>query len=162
MLSVVQWLLELRILRAKQGRKMSHILFVKVLPLAQQRFSPCKKKKKEVLVSHSDVLLMLWATLVIKDPVTACSEVLLAKTCVHVRLQSQGIARKPNSPLRSGINPHLTQAVVTNACRGRGAPRGKTLTFLVLQEHTFALSLLNSASLGRSPSGAGCWGASGG
>lgn len=109
-------------------------------------------------MSHPDIFLMLWATLVIKDPVTACSAVLLAKRCMHVRLQSQGIARKINSPLRSGINPHLTQAAMTNACWGRGAPRGKTLVFLVLQEHTFALPLLNSASLGHSPFGAGCWG----
>lgn len=113
-------------------------------------------------MSHPAILLMLWAVLVIKDPVTACSAVMLAKRCMHARLQSQGIARKLNSPLRSGINLLLMQTGMTNAGWGRGAPRGKTLIFLVLQEHTFALSLLNSDSLHCSPFGTGCWGASGG
>lgn len=99
-------------------------------------------------------LLVLWAMLVMKDPVTACSAVLLAK-----RLQSQGIARKLSSPPRSGIKPHLPQALMT---WGRGAPQGKTLILLALQEHTSAWSLLNSDSLGCCPFGAGCWGASGG
>lgn len=113
-------------------------------------------------MSYPDILLVLWAMLIIKDPVTACNAIMLAERCMHARLQSQGIARNLNSPLRLGTNPRLTQAVVTNACWGRDAPRGKALIFIVLQEQTFALSLLISGSLGHSPFGAGGWGASGG
>lgn len=53
----------------------------------------------------------------------------------------QGVSSKLSSPPRSGINPCLTQAVMTNACWGLSAPWGTNLWFLLLQVYTFALNV---------------------